>query len=224
MTSWPLLDSLPPEARREVLAAARRRRYARGEAIFREGDLADSLYLIDSGICAVQVSAPGGERLTLNVLIAGGFFGELALLQPDESGRRTAAVLALVPTETLSIAASAFRDLRTTHPAVDGLVVAALAQRVAELSQRLLEAQYDGVDRRVYRRLLELTELYPATSATASIPLSQDDLAAMVGASRPTVNQVLQKLVSRGIVTLGRRQLIVADVAALRSLAPPAGG
>jgi CRP-like cAMP-binding protein len=223
VTSWPLLESLPPEARQDVLAAARRRRFARGDAIFREGDLADSLYLIDSGICAVQVSAPGGERLTLNVLVAGGFFGELALLQP-ETGRRTAAVLALVPTETLSIAASAFRGLRTSHPAIDGLVVAALAQRVAELSQRLLEAQYEGVDRRVYRRLLELADLYPATSGAAVIPLSQDDLAALVGAARPTVNQVLQKLVSRGIITLGRRQLRVADLPALRGLAPPVGG
>jgi CRP-like cAMP-binding protein len=223
VTSWPLLESLPPEARQDVLAAARRRRFARGDAIFREGDLADSLYLIDSGICAVQVSAPGGERLTLNVLVAGGFFGELALLQP-ETGRRTAAVLALVPTETLSIAASAFRGLRTSHPAIDGLVVAALAQRVAELSQRLLEAQYEGVDRRVYRRLLELADLYPATSGAAVIPLSQDDLAALVGAARPTVNQVLQKLVSRGIITLGRRQLRIADLPALRGLAPPVGG
>jgi CRP-like cAMP-binding protein len=224
MTSWPLLDSLPADARQGVLAAARHRRYARGEAVFREGDLADSLYLIDSGICAVQVSAPGGERLTLNVLTAGGFFGELALLQRDETGRRTAAVLALVPTETLSIAASAFRALRTAHPAVDGLVVAALAQRVGELSLRLLEAQYESVDRRVYRRLLELTELYSPKSTAAVIPLSQDDLAAMVGAARPTVNQVLQKLVARGIVTLGRRQLTVADLAALRALAPPAAG
>jgi CRP-like cAMP-binding protein len=222
-TTWALLDSLPADARQGVLAAARRRRYARGEAVFREGDLADSLYLIDSGICAVQVSAPGGERLTLNVLTAGGFFGELALLQSGDS-RRTATVLALVPTETLSIAASAFGALRTAHSAVDGLVVAALAQRVGELSLRLLEAQYDSVDRRVYRRLLELTDLYPARSAAAVIPLSQDDLAAMVGAARPTVNQVLQKLVARGIVTLGRRQLTVADLPALQALAPPIGG
>jgi CRP-like cAMP-binding protein len=133
-------------------------------------------------------------------------------------------VLALVPTETLAVTATAFRALRSAHPAVDGLVVAALAQRVAELSLRLLEAQYESVDRRVYRRLLELTDLYPAGAAAAVIPLSQDDLAAMVGASRPTVNQVLQRLVARGIVTLGRRQLTVADVAALRALAPPVGG
>jgi CRP-like cAMP-binding protein len=55
------------------------------------------------------------------------------------------------------------------------------------------------------------------------VPLSQDDLATMVGASRPTVNQVLQKLVSRGVISLGRRQITIDDVAALRALTPPLG-
>ncbi len=220
VTAWPLLGSLPPRARDELVASARRRRFARGEAIVREGDPADGLHLIDHGICAVQVSAPGGERLTLNVLTAGGFFGELALLHDAATARRSATVLVLAPTETLTISRGSFQSLLATHPAVAELVVTALAQRVAELSLRLLEAQYDSVDRRVCRRLLELTELYPATA----IPLSQDDLAAMVGAARPTVNQVLQKLVSRGVISLGRRQLSIADPAALRALAPPVGG
>jgi CRP/FNR family cyclic AMP-dependent transcriptional regulator len=221
VTAWPLLASLPPSARDDVLAAARRRRFARGEAVFREGDPADGLHLIDRGICAVQVSALGGERLTLNVLTAGSFFGELALLHDEDTARRTATVLALVPTETLTISRASFRSLAAVHAPVGDLVATALAQRVEDLSRRLLEAQYDTVDRRVYRRLLELTALY---SPTSTIPLSQDDLAAMVGASRPTVNQVLQKLVARGVITLGRRQLTVTDVAALHALAPPAGG
>jgi CRP/FNR family transcriptional regulator, cyclic AMP receptor protein len=219
VTTWLLLESLPFSAREEVLRSARRRHFARGEAIVREGDLADGLHLIDRGICAVQVSAPGGERLTLNVLTAGGFFGELALLHEDVTARRTASVLVLAPTETLTISRGSFQSLRTAHPAVGDLVVSALAQRVADLSLRLLEAQYDSVDRRVHRRLLELADLYP----DQPIPLSQDDLAAMVGAARPTVNQVLQKLVSRGVITLGRRQLMIGDQPALRALGAPVG-
>jgi CRP-like cAMP-binding protein len=218
-----LLDALPAAARDEILASARRRRYARGETVFREGDPADSLHLIDKGILAVQVSAPGGERLTLNVLTAGGFFGELALLQRGDAARRSATVLALIPAETLAISASAFLSLRNAHAEVGELVVTALAQRVEDLSLRLLEALYTGVDRRVYRRLLDLADIYPATADAVVVPLSQDDLATMVGASRPTVNQVLQKLVSRGVISLGRRQITIDDVAALRALTPPLG-
>jgi CRP-like cAMP-binding protein len=219
---WPLLDSLPDAAREEILASARRRRFARGEIVFREGDPADSLHLVDKGILAVQVSAPGGERLTLNVLTAGGFFGELALLHGG-AARRSATVFAMVPAETLAISASAFLALRSSHAEVGELVVTALAQRVEDLSLRLLEALYAGVDRRVYRRLLDLVDIYPAATDVVVMPLSQDDLATMVGASRPTVNQVLQKLVSRGVISLGRRQITVEDLAALRAMAAPLG-
>lgn len=217
--SWPLLDSLPDAARRDVLASARRRHFARGETVFREGDPAESLHLVDTGIFAVQVSAAGGERLTLNVLTAGDFFGELALLHSSPDGRRTATVLALVPAETLAITATTFNSLRSTHPEVAGLVVTALAQRVEDLGLRLLEALYAGVDRRVYRRLLDLVGVYPTATGAVVLPLSQDDLATMVGAARPTVNQVLQKLVTRGVISLGRRQISIDDLTALRALA-----
>jgi CRP/FNR family transcriptional regulator, cyclic AMP receptor protein len=219
---WPLLESLPPDDRARVLAAARRRHFDRGEVVFREGDLGDSLHLIESGTFAVQVSTPAGERATLNVLSPGGFFGELALLH--ESRRRTATVLALAPAQTLAVGGTAFAAIRESHPAVERLVVAALAHRVDQLSIRLLEALYVGVDRRVYRRLIELAEVYAATSSDLVIPLSQDDLASMAGASRSTVNQVLQRLVSRATISLGRRQITIRDLAALRAAAPSLEG
>ena len=73
---------------------------------------------------------------------------------------------------------------------------------------------------RVYRRLLELAEVCSRTSADGVIPVSQTDLAAMAGASRPTVNQVLQKLVARGTISLHRRQIVIENLGALRAAAP----
>jgi CRP-like cAMP-binding protein len=130
--------------------------------------------------------------------------------------RRTATITALTPAQTLTIAGSAFTELRA-RPAIEQLVVTALVHRVEQLSFRLLEALYVGVDRRVYRRLLELAEIY---SPELVVPLSQEDLAMMAGASRPTVNQILQKLVARGIIELGRREITIRDLPALRATAP----
>jgi CRP/FNR family cyclic AMP-dependent transcriptional regulator len=218
---WPLLESLPGDDQERVLKSARRRQFKRGEVVFHDGDAGDSLHLIESGTFAVQVSAPAGDRATVNVLSPGGFFGELALLGDVQARRRSATIIALEPAQTLAIAGTAFTQLRTSHPGVEGLVVAALAQRVEELSIRLLEALYVGVDRRVYRRLVELAEIYnQSSSPDIVVPLSQEDLATMAGASRPTVNQVLQKLVSRGMISLGRRQITIQDLAALRAAAP----
>jgi CRP/FNR family transcriptional regulator, cyclic AMP receptor protein len=216
----PLLDSLAPDDRDRILGTARRRHFKHGEVVFHEGDLGDSLHLVDSGIFAVQVSAPSGDAVTLNVLAAGDFFGELALLHGEQRPRRTATVIALAPAQTLTVSGTDFAALRSARPSVERLVVAALAHRVDQLSTRLLEALYVGVDRRVYRRLLELAETCRSSSPHSTIPLSQSDLASMAGASRPTVNQVLQKLESRGIVTLGRREITIVDIDALRAAAP----
>jgi CRP-like cAMP-binding protein len=128
--------------------------------------------------------------------------------------------MSLVPSSTLVLAGSAFAAMRRSHPSVDQLVVGALVQRVEQLSARLLEALHTGVDRRVYRRLLELAEVCSRASTDLVIPVSQDDLAGMAGASRPTVNQVLQKLATRGIISLQRRQITIEDLAALRAASP----
>jgi CRP/FNR family transcriptional regulator, cyclic AMP receptor protein len=219
---WALLGSLRPEDRQRVLQAARRRIFAQGEIVFREGDPGDSLHLVEAGVFAVQVSTPGGDRATVNILAAGSFFGEMALLQDVTIPRRTATVVALVASHTLTITGAAFTELLAGHPPVERLMVAALAQRVEDLGARLLEALYVGVDRRVYRRLVDLAQLFGAPGDDIVIPLSQDDLATMAGASRPTVNQVLQKLLARGTITLGRRKIVVKDFAGLRAMLPAA--
>jgi CRP-like cAMP-binding protein len=218
--TWPLLDSLPLDDRDRILGTARRRHYKRGEIVFHEGDLGDCLHLVEAGIFSVHVSAPTGDTVTLNVLATGDFFGELALLHGERTPRRTATITALAPSRTLTVSGTDFNTLRNSWPSVESLVVAALAHRVDQLSTRLLEALYVGVDRRVYGRLLELAETCRTSSAQTTIPVSQSDLASMAGASRPTVNQVLQKLESRGIVALGRREITIVDLAGLRAATP----
>ena len=218
---WPLLASLAQEDRRRVLSTARRRRYARGEVLVHEGDPSDSLHLVADGRLAIRVSTADGDTAMLNVLGAGDFFGEVSLL--DARGAvRSATVVALEPAETLAISAAAFTELRSRHPAVGELVLVLMARRVEDLSAKLLEAMYDGLDRRVYRRLVDLARLYadgPTHRGPVVVPLTQEHLAELVGGTRPSVNQVLQRLVGRGAVELGRGRLTVLDRATLVRLA-----
>lgn len=83
------------------------------------------------------------------------------------------------------------------------------------LNDRLLEALYVPVERRVLRRLAELTRIYGSEDGEVVIPLTQEDLAGLVGATRPTINQVLRSLESKGMVTLTRGKTIVVDREAL---------
>lgn len=213
-----LLASLPEEARRTLLGSVRRRTFARREVIVHEGDPADSLHLVRSGRLAVQVSTPGGQVAMLRLITPGEYFGEVALLD-REASRRTATIIALEPAETWSISSTAFDALRARHPEIQQVVMTALAERVEDLSRRLLEAMYDGLDRRVFRQLVYLSEVYAegTVSGPVTIPLTQETLAEFVGGTRPSVNAVLQRLQERGLIELTRGRIVVRDRAALEA-------
>lgn len=216
IVEFPLLASLPEPLQGRVVAAARRRRFDRREVVVHEGDIADSLHLVRAGRLAAQVATPHGQIATLTVIRPGEYFGEISLLD-HRRPRRTATIVALEPTETLSISRSAFTRLCEEHPGVLHLLTVALADTVDRLSQRLLEAMYDDLDHRVYRQLVVLAEVYavPPSSNSATIPLTQEVLAEFAGGARPSVNVVLKKLQSRGLVEVHRGKVTVLDRAAL---------
>lgn len=215
---WRLLDPLGAEEREAFLALARRRTLERDEILCHEGDLADSLHLVEQGHLSVHAGLPSGATVTFTILSAGDYFGELALLRADH--RRTATVTALEPSRTLSIGARAFEALRSRNPATERIVSTLLADRVDALSRRLLETMYETLDHRVCRRLVELAGSYPDSNGVATIPLNQTQLADLVGAARPSVNHVLQRLAELRLVSLGRSRIDVLDVAALERRCP----
>lgn len=210
---WLLLRSLSEDERRRVLSTARRRRFARREVLFHEGDLGDTLHLIDKGRVAVRITTPLGDVATVGVVGRGGVVGEMAVLEPD--GRRGATVMALEQTETLSISRPQFLDLRRQHPAVDRFVIDVLVAHIRRVDVQLMEALFVPVDRRVIRRLLALTEVYGGggggDSCDSVVPLTQDDLATLAGTSRATVNRVLRQAEEEGAVSLSRGRIEVVD-------------
>ncbi len=212
---WPLLASLGETEREAVLAATRVRCFDRGEVLVREGDPADSLHLVEAGRLAVRVTTREGERATLNLLGPGDYFGELSLLD-GRTPVRSASIVALEAARTRTLPAPAFRDLRERSRGAQQLLLLLLARRVEELSGRVVEVMYDSLDRRVHRRLHDLVDLYAEDAAgPVLVPLTQELLAELVGGTRPSVNQVLQRLVSQSIVELGRGKIKVVDRAAL---------
>lgn len=205
---WDLLRDLPQESRRDLLTGSRRRRFARREVLFHEGDPAASMHLVAKGRIALRVTTPLGDVATLDVVVAGGVLGEMALLAPD--GVRSATAIALEPTETHVIDAATFADLRREQPALSDALVTLLAARVRQLNGRLLEALYVPADCRLLRRLLELGQMYGS-----DIPLTQEDLAGLAGATRATVNRVLRREEKAGAVALGRGRVTILDSKAL---------
>ena len=169
---WRLLEPLRADDREAFLALARRRTFARNEVLCHEGDPADSLHLVEHGHLAVHGGLASGATATFTILSSGDYFGELALLRADH--RRTATVTALEPSRTLAVAATAFDALCSRNPGIERIVSALLADRIDILSRRLLETMYESLDRRVYRRLLELARSYGGSERHRHDPVEPD--------------------------------------------------
>jgi CRP-like cAMP-binding protein len=210
-----LLEILDEPDRRSVIAAARRRKFGRNEVVFHDGDPGDTLHLIVKGHFAVRISTPLGDVATLRVLGPGEHFGELAVLSP---GPRHGTVVSLDSSETLSLHRNDFGELRSTNPQIEAMITTALVEEVRRLATALVDALYVPADRRVWRRLAELTSIY-GDVAPVTVPLTQDDLAQLAGTTRPTANRTLRAGEADGVVQLARGTIEVKDLEALRKLA-----
>lgn len=206
---WQLLEEVPEADVRRVLAVARRRTFAKGEVVFHRDDPADSLHLVVRGRFGARVLTPLGDTVLLDVLGPGACFGELALLASD--ARRSATVEALEASETRSVFRDDFLRLRREHPSVTDVLLCLLADAVRRASERLVEAHYVDAETRVRRRVAELADAYP----DGVVPLTQEDLAALAGTSRATVNRVLREEQRLGGVELARGRTTVLDLGGL---------
>jgi CRP-like cAMP-binding protein len=205
---WPILSVLTDEDQRALLSTARRRRFARNEVIFHEGDPGETLHLVSKGHVAVRVTTPLGDVATVRVLRPGDFFGELAVVSPAP---RNATVVALGAAETLVIHRDQFQELLDRQPSVQALLVEALVTEVRRLAVQLLDALYVPVERRVWRRLLELESVFGDGTSAAVITLTQEDLAQVVGTTRPTMNRLLRDGEAAGILRVARGRVEITD-------------
>lgn len=212
---WRIFAGLPEEDVRAMLSLARRSTYRRGEVVFHRHDPADAMHLVTKGRFDVRIATPLGDEVALAIWGPGDIFGELAVLT-DRA--RTATVTALEPAETLVVRGSELRRLAQRHPSLDEVLVRVLAERVAFLSERLVEAYTVDAETRVARRVLELARVYGG-GAPVVIPVIQDELAALAGTSRATVNRVLRDAERRGLVELRRGRTILLDAEGMARLA-----
>ncbi len=214
----PLLSNLPADALNRLVAVARRRTYRRGEVVFHQGDPGHALYLITEGRLKVVLPAETGEEAILNVLGPGDVLGELALLDAEP---RSATIVALEPVELVILAREDFLELLRRSPAAVEGVLAGLARTIRRLSGEVSDLMYLDLQSRLAKKLLELTETHgqpDADGIALQVSLTQDELAAMVGATRPRVNRLLGSFEDRGLLTRRSRRLVILNADALQRL------
>jgi CRP/FNR family cyclic AMP-dependent transcriptional regulator len=212
-----LFRDLPADSLARLASLGRRRRYRRGEVLYHQEDPGDSLHVVESGHVKIVGAGESGTESVLTVLGPGDSFGELALI---DGGPRSARVEALEAVRTISVSRSAFfQFLRDNPRAIEPLLVA-LAKTIRRLTETVTDLTALDLEGRLAKRLLQLADEYgEATDGGVEImlPLTQEELAAMVGATRASVNKVLGWYEDAHAIQRRNRHIVVLDPHRLRA-------
>lgn len=190
---------------------------ARGELVFEPASHPRSVYLLQAGLVRIYRLSPAGAEATLGYVPPGEVFGELQAFSdlPRESFAR-----AIRPSRVLQIAGAELRRVMDRYPHIALHVAEQMGRRFKRVERRVESLALHSLRARVCAMLLELAEDFGrGVDGTLSIdlPLSQQDLAALVGASRQSVNECLRDLREASWISVRNRRLVLLDGAAMRS-------
>jgi CRP/FNR family cyclic AMP-dependent transcriptional regulator len=184
------------DARRDaverIAAAGIERELRRGDVLFHEGDPPDSLYLVLSGRIAIAMASPVDHRESVVALMEpGDLFGELGLL---DDGPRSAMARALETTSVLEVPFAPVKTMFEDEPRLLWNVTRLLATRLRVMDEVLADSVFLDVTGRTAKRLLELS----GDTDEFQLPVTQEELAGMVGASRERVNKAIANFIKLG--------------------------
>jgi CRP-like cAMP-binding protein len=186
-----LFGSLPPEAVERVAAAAQQRTLRRGDVLFHESDPGEELFVVESGRIAIANKSFDGRESVVALMEAGDVFGEMSLF--DGQGR-SAEARALEPSRVYAVPFEPLRSLFREQPDLLWSVVELLARRIRNMDVALADSVFLDVTGRTAKRLLELA----GGNDDFQLPITQEELAGLVGASRERVNKAISSFVRLG--------------------------
>ena len=175
-----------------LLEVAETKDLVRGDVLFAEGDEPTSLHIVLSGRIAIVMTSEVDNRESVVALMdSGDLFGELGLL---DNGARSATARAIEPTSVLEIGYDHVKELFDAQPDLVWAAARMLAQRLRAMDEALSDSVFLDVTGRTAKRIIELSE----GNDEFTMPVTQEELAGMVGASRERVNKAIASFVKLG--------------------------
>jgi len=210
---------LPERERKLLQSAGRSCVFPPTATVCAQGDPATHVFVLVSGWVKVLAVASGGQQTVLALRGDGDVVGELA---GEVTGYRTATVKAIGRVRSIVVPHVRFTAFLDANPAAARAYRHALTQRWNDTAESLRIQSISSGAERLARLLLVLAEGHgqgDEHQMTIELPLSQEELASLVCASRATVTRALRDWRKRGLVETAARHITIIDRAALARIA-----
>ncbi len=204
LTNSELFADLPDDLLGRLLEHATNRDLRRGDVIFAEADEAGELYVVDRGRIAIANKSVDGRESVVALMEPGDLFGEMPLF---DGGGRSAEARALERSSVVVVPYAPVKNLYETNPDLLWRVVSLLARRLSNMNEALADSVFLDVTGRTAKRLLELA----GGADEFVLPITQEELAGMVGASRERVNKAIASFVKLGWIEQVDRRYVITN-------------
>ncbi len=192
------------------------RRYARGAAIVQQNDPPDAIYLIKEGRVKLCRYSSTGRVQILALLEHGDIFGERGLDGADGGTHCEAFEDTLV----CLLRRHDFEDLIRSKPELALRVMKNLGMRLRQAEEAIEDLAFRDVPGRLATLLVRLSDVYGEPHPEGQrlmLRFTHQDLASMIGATRETVTNVLNRFRDDGLIVIEERHIIIRDLDRLRA-------
>jgi CRP/FNR family transcriptional regulator, cyclic AMP receptor protein len=216
LATVPLLSRISPPELQKLADVTREKQYPKGSVVLFEGDPGDSLFIVRQGRVKVVLVGEDGSEVILAILGVGEHFGELSLIDQQP---RSAHVIAMDDATLIVLRSEDFRRRVDVAPDIAWALLVELARRLRRADTKIGGLVLLDVPGRIAKLLLDFAG--ESGGDVIEKPLTHQTIADMIGASRETVSRAMREFQDGGLVAVARRQIRIADRAALERRAKP---
>jgi CRP/FNR family transcriptional regulator len=214
-----LLKSEIQDKLRALPDATRLASLQRCTSLFAQSQAADAVFLIDEGLVKLTKTNEAGAKIILAICGPGQLVGEEALA--DSSQNYYTEAVALTPAAVQRIPGQTLLASIDSNPGFGTALIGYILGQKLHLAEKVELLCLKDVEHRILHYLAELSSLLPpgANGDGHQIPITQLELADLIGATRETTSTTLNQLERRGLLRLSRRLLTVPSPDVLRTAA-----
>lgn len=176
----------------------------------------ETVFFVDSGFVKIMRRSRDGKEVLISIIAPGQVFGEQCLFG---TGQRLYAAEVMQEGVIYEIPRDLFISFCESHADLWRAVCEMLTGRERELENKISLLCLHDVESRILNYLSSLAAVFSVSSTNGeySLPLSQSELASLIGATRETTSTTLNTLARRGLIRLGRRLLVVSSADNLKA-------
>jgi CRP-like cAMP-binding protein len=191
------------------------RTYNSGDNIFREGDVGNEMYIIQSGKVKITKQLKDGVEKTLVILGPGDFFGEMAVIDKDV---RSANATAMDPSRLIALDEEVFEMHMQTNPKIVKKILKNLTSRLRESNQQIANLMIKDANRLVANTVLLAVHKHGVEGPegiTMDINFTIPELSKMCGLDLSKTNEIVDKLIKAKVIKIVRDAIIVNSLESL---------